>query len=209
MNDRSIEAERFYRERVPSQFNRTFEAEERAARAGDETAQRLLAGMRTVNATIRVRVEGDGIYHLNVEGGRMSCDEADRHPPFLQLSHDLDSFAGLARESGDSVLGFLGALAGMQGDMKLTSQRVQNLRALSGSLRFDLTGSGGFSLTAGFGPAPLPATPSCSIRIDADSYHAMRRGELAPQDAFLGGRIEVEGDMQMAMQLALAALSPE
>ena len=50
---------------------------------------------------------------------------------------------------------------------------------------------------------------AASISLDAATYGELERGELAAQDAFLTGRVEVKGDMQMAIQLALAALAPD
>ena len=216
MSGPEIDSQTFYTERVPAQFNRTF-AEQETLAGGDEAAARLLAGMRSVNATIGILVRGedaDRSYFLNIEAGRMKAGDAPSHSPFMTLEHDVASLATLQRESGDSVLGFLGALAGMQEDMKLTSQRIQNLCGLAGALAFELTGTDPLSVTAHFGAEPTagasgPEAPACSIRIDAGAYADLRSGALAPQDAFMGGQIEVEGDMQMAMQLALAALSPE
>ena len=216
MSAPEIDPQRFYTERVPAQFNRTF-AEQESRAEQDEAAARLLAGMRSVNATIGIVVrtdEGDQTYNLNIEAGRMTAGDAASHPPFMTLLHDIASLATLQRESGDSVLGFLGALAGLQEDMKLTSQRIQNLSGLAGSLAFELTGTDPLSVTACFGEEPAGGhadvgEPTCSIRIDAGAYAELRSGALAPQDAFMGGQIEVQGDMQMAMQLALAALSPE
>jgi putative sterol carrier protein len=202
----------FYQERVPAQFNRTLAEQESAATEGDEAAGRLLEGMHSVNASIVVVVrDGDGEqqFHLNVESGRMSASESATVAPFMTLSHDLATFAVLERESGDSILGFLGALAGMQDDMKLTSQRIQNLHGLAGSLRFELTGDQAMVLIVHFGDGPMPEEATCSIRISGDAYGQLRSGELAPMDAFMNGAIEVEGDMQMAMQMALAAMSPE
>lgn len=199
----------FYRERVPAQFNRTFEAQRALADAGDADAARVLEGMRTVNATIEVEVEGDGRYHLNVDAGHMQAGERNAHAPFMTMKHDLASFAVLERESGDSVLSFLGGLAGMSEDMRLTSQRIQNLRGIQGSLRFELTGERAFSVWVHFGDSAPPEVPDCHISIEGSSYDQLRSGELGPQDAFLGGQIQVEGDMTIGMQVALAALSPE
>lgn len=203
------ETARFYRERVPAQFNRTFDAQQALADAGDAGAARVLEGMRTVHATIEVEVEGDATYHLNVEAGRMQAGDANAHAPFMKMKHDLESFAVLERESGDSVLSFLGGLAGMSEDMRLTSQRIQNLRGIQGCLRFELTGEKAFSVLVHFGDAAMPETPDCHISIEGSSYDRLRSGELGPQDAFLGGQIQVEGDMTIGMQVALAALSPE
>jgi hypothetical protein len=199
----------FYRHRVPAQFNRTFEAQRALAESGDADAARVLEGMRTVHASIEVEVEGDGRYHLNVDAGHMQAGEANAHAPFMTMKHDLASFSVLERESGDSVLSFLGGLAGMSEDMRLTSQRIQNLRGIQGCLRFELTGEKAFSVLVHFGDSPAPEVPDCHISIEGSSYDQLRSGELGPQDAFLGGQIQVEGDMTIGMQVALAALSPE
>jgi len=204
----------FYRERVPAQFNRTFVEQKAMAEAGDTDAARVLEAMRTVNATIEVTVDDDAVYHLNVGGGQMQAGDANSHPPFMKMRHDLASFAVLERESGDSVLSFLGGLAGMTEDMRLTSGRIQNLHGIQGSLLFELTGGKAFSVLVHFGDAsasdtPDSDTPDCHIIVDGASYDQLRSGELGPQDAFLGGQIQVEGDMMIGMQVALAALSPE
>jgi hypothetical protein len=205
----SADADAFYRERVPAQFNRTFDEQNDRAASGDADAARVLNAMRTVNATIQVDVAGGGSYHLNIEKGVMSAGDVNAHPPFMTMRHDLESFAVLERESGDSVLSFLGGLAGQAEAMRLTSQRIQNLAGLQGALLFELTGTNAFKVLVHFGDGPIPDTPDCHIAIDGDSYDQLRSGELGPQDAFLGGQIEVEGDMTMGMQVALAALSPE
>jgi len=205
----SADPDVFYRERVPAQFNRTFEEQKARAESGDADAARLLNSMRTVNATIEIDVEGGSSYHLNVEKGRMSAGDENAQPPFMTMRHDIDSFAVLERESGDSVLSFLGGLAGMSEEMRLTSQRIQNLMGVQGAMLFELTGKNAFKVLVHFGDGPVPDEPACHIAIDGDSYDQLRSGELGPQDAFLGGQIQVEGDMTMGMQVALAALSPE
>lgn len=205
----SADPDVFYQERVPAQFNSTFEEQKARAGSGDADAARVLSGMRTVNATIEVRVDGDSTYHLNVEAGLMSAGESNTHSPFMTMRHDLESFGVLERESGDSVLSFLGGLAGMSEEMRLTSQRIQNLTGVDGAMLFELTGSKAFKVLVHFGTGPVPDEPGCHIKIEGDSYDQLRSGELGPQDAFLGGQIQVDGDMTMGMQVALAALSPE
>ena len=73
----------YYGERLPSQFNRMLGDQERAV----ADAQRVLDGMRAVNASIRVDVsgEGGGTFYLNVEAGRMTAGAAPAHDPFLTL----------------------------------------------------------------------------------------------------------------------------
>ncbi len=91
----------------------------------------------------------------------------------------------------------------------LTRARVENLRAVNGLVRFEVTGDDGFALGTHFGSAPVPSEPKTRITMDADAYRDLCSGALDPQSAFMNERIRVEGDMQAAMQLALAAVAPD
>ncbi len=208
----SLETERtFYRERIPEQFNRTLERQRDAART-DADAARVLEEMEAVRASIVVEVDrGDALdrHVYDIERGVMRHVETPTHPPFLVLGHALKDFECIRRECGDSLLGFLGGLAGLGEEMRLTSQRVRSLRALRGSLVFERTGSGGFTLLASFGVESPEPEPRAAIRLDDGVHARLRSGELDPQDAFMDGLIEIQGDMEMAIGLALAALSPE
>jgi hypothetical protein len=76
-------------------------------------------------------------------------------------------------------------------------------------VRFEVTGEDGFVLRTHFGPPPIPDTPVTSIRVDAAAYRDLRNGTLDPQSAFMSQQIAIEGDMRVAMQLALAAIAPD
>lgn len=207
----------FYTGRIPAQFNRTLELQaQRASEEGGEgEAARIFASLKSVDATIRAIVssapnEPGSTFYLNVTQGRMEAnDKSATYPPFLTLCHPIETLDPLVRESGDSVLGFLGGLAGIAGDLRLTRQRIENLSGLSGSVRFTLIGDNGFSIVTHFGPDPISAEPDCAIEVDGAMYSDLKSGKLPPQEAFMSGKINVEGDMQMAMQLALAAMTPD
>jgi hypothetical protein len=201
--------ETFFTERFPAQMNRQLADQEEAAAA----ARRTLEGMRAVDATLRfdVRGPGGGTWYVNFAGGRASAGAAPAHPPFLSIALDREHFERLWREAGDHVLGFLGGVSGMGAPIRLTRGRVEQLAAVKGALLFELTGEGGFRLVAHLGgePSADDAPPATAIRVDARTYRELRSGAIQPQDAFLAGQIQVEGDMQLAMQLALAVLSPD
>ena len=214
------DSETFYRERVPDQFNRTLEAQRALAldtqAAGDASPADILADMEAVRSSIVVQIDtGETIQRhvFEIERGVMNCLDPDAaapaHPPFLILGHSLDDFANLRRECGDSLLGFLGGLAGLGDEMRLTAKRVRSLRELAGSLVFERVGVGGFALFAHFGFEAPASEPRATIRIDEATYEQLRAGSLDPQDAFMNGRIEIAGDDGMAIELALAALSPD
>lgn len=197
----------FFCETLPAQFEAALREQERTA----EAASRVLAGMRAVNATIRadVRGAGGGTFFLNVAGGRVTPGELAAHPPFLTLVIDAASFDAFLGEVGGSALGFLGALSGLAQEMKLTQARIDALAGVAGTVRFEVRGAGGFHLWVHFGPGEPTEAATTSIAVDRDAYADLRTGKLNPQDAFLTGRIQLDGDLQLAMQLALAAVSPD
>ena len=203
----------FYRKRVPEQFNRTLSTQRNLSSTGtDSAARRVLKEMQAVRASIVVQVDtGSEIrrHAFEIDDGEMTHSDNPSRPPFLILGHSLDDFENLRRECGDSLLGFLGGLAGLGDDIRLTSQRVRSLRDLAGSLVLERVGPGGFALLAHFGvDAPSPE-PRSTIRLDEATFEQLRAGVLDPQEAFLTGRVEILGDEGMAIGLALAALSPD
>jgi hypothetical protein len=167
--------------------------------------------MTAVNASILVilRSGEEERYALDVQQGVMRPGDTPAREPFMTVAHDLETFRVLERESGDSILAFLGAIAGLGDEMRLTTRRIENLCAIGGTICFERTGVGAFSLLAHFGFGPMAESPAATISLDAETYGMLERGELEAQDAFLSGRVEVKGDMQMAIQLALAALAPD
>lgn len=205
------EVDRFYAEDVPAQFNLTLERQQRAA-THDPDEARVLDEMHAVRASIVVRIDAgqeQRSHCFDIERGRMQHVAAPRRPPFLILNHALDQFDSLRRGCGDSMLGFLGALAGLGEEMKLTALRVRSLRELAGSLRFETTGEAGFALVAHFGDVAAESEPRAGIRIRDEIFARLRSGRLDPQTAFLDGLIEIEGDEELAIRLALAASSRE
>lgn len=197
----------FFAERFPAQMNRALADQEMAAAA----AQRALDGMRAVSATIRFLVRGDGggDFFVNFEQGKSAAAGTPAHPPFLTIALDRSHYEPLWREAGDNVLGFLGGISGMGIPVKLTQYRVEQIAAVGGTLLFELTGAGGFQLLARLGDGEPCEPADTAIRVDTEAYRELRAGKLEPQEAFLAGKIHVEGDMQKAMQLALAVLSPD
>src|SRR5262245_16326782 len=146
------EPKTYFRELLPTQFERALRAQERAV----EAAQRVLDGMRAVRATIAVvvRGEGGGRFYLNVDAGRLSPGDAPAHPPVLTLEQERDDYERLIRDAGDSALGFLGGLSGLAGEMKLTQARLDVLAGVAGTLHFQVKGPDGFSILTHFGAGP-------------------------------------------------------
>jgi len=207
MSDRPGDPRSFFTQKMPQDWNRALVEQERAV----AEARRVLDGMQAVDATIRVEVRGEagGTFFLNVAAGRMEAGDAPSRPPFMTLVQDRASFERLAAEAGDSAMGMLGGLLGLAGGMKLTRGRLDNLDAVKGCLLFEVTGTQGFRVLTHFGSGALPERPDTTLTVDPEAYRDLRTGLLDPQTAFMSGKIKVAGNMQLAMQLALAALSPD
>ena len=201
------EPHEFYSERVPAQFNRDLDAQH----AKGETGRQLYEDMCAVDATIRVEVEGEGggTFYLNIERGRMRASAEASHPPVLTLLQDRRAFEHLVRETGDSASALLGGLAGLGGAMPLTRSRIEQLVGLSGLMQFEITGDDGFTLRTHFGSGPIPDEANTRVRMDAAAYRDLRSGEIDLQSAFMGLRIAIEGDMELALRVALAAVSED
>ncbi|MGB0620640.1 MAG: SCP2 sterol-binding domain-containing protein [Myxococcota bacterium] len=197
----------FYRERVPAQYNATLAAQRKSA-MDDAAAQTMLEEMEAVRASIVVCV-GEASFAFDIERGAMTRADAPTRPPFLVMRHTLEDFEAIHEACGDSLLGFLGALAGLGDEMRITSQRVRSLRELAGGVRLVHEGKPGFTLDAWFGDTGERADPDATIRLAADTFAQLRSGALDPQEAFLAGAIPIEGDEGLAIGLALAAMSPE
>lgn len=203
----------FYREHVPAQFNEALASQSEKAEA-DPDAARILVEMRAVRASIRIEVtvpeEVEPRLHLlEIEDGEMHVVEELERAPFFVLRHAADQLPNLVRRCGASVLGFLGTLAGLDGDMRLTSRRVRSLRELGGTLLFEVEGQDGFAIQAGFGVDPQARDVDATIRMGPEVFDALQGREIDAQEAFFDEKIEVGGNMEIAIGAALAALSSD
>jgi putative sterol carrier protein len=77
------------------------------------------------------------------------------------------------------------------------------MRGLSGLVRMCVTGGegGDWSLGLKLGPGEIPAEPTTTVSLRAEDADALERGELNPLEAFLGGRIQIAGDVTLLMQM--------
>jgi len=197
----------FYTVRVPGQWNRSLEDQRRSGEAG----QRVYDGMRAVDTTICVRVEGEGgeTFYLNVDGGHMESESEPRHPAFLTLLLDCDAFDQIAREADDSAMALFGGLAKLTGEIRPTLRRIQSLSGVNGLIRLEVAGPHGFVLSAHFGETPIPDVPDTRIQLEESVYRDLQSGKLDAPSAFMKHQIMVEGNLRIAMKVAMAAIAPD
>lgn len=75
--------------------------------------------------------------------------------------------------------------------------------AITGSIKFDL-GEAGVIRIAGDSVDNEDGEADCTIKVAEDDFRAIMDGSQDAQAAFMMGKLKVEGDMAVAMQLATA-----
>ena len=92
---------------------------------------------------------------------------------------------------------------GRRGARAADSDLIERLVDLGGVLRAVVTDgqAGDWAIALQFGPGEVPAEPTTTVRIAHDDVHKMAKGDLAPLQAFLAGRVSIAGDMLLVMQL--------
>lgn len=69
------------------------------------------------------------------------------------------------------------------------------------SVKFD-TGSDGVILIDGTSISTTDGPADCTIKLSLDDLKSLLAGDLNPTMAFISGKLKIEGDMSIAMQLS-------
>ena len=69
-----------------------------------------------------------------------------------------------------------------------------------GSVKFEIEDEGAVRIDE-TGISKSDAEADCTLSADADTFQEILAGDLSPTAAFMSGRLKVDGDMSLAMQL--------
>jgi hypothetical protein len=170
------------------------------------------AGQRAPADTPVVRVsvsgEGGGAWELAVDDDRLTVTPPARTPPdvWIRLSAaDLRVALG----APDSDLPQLLPAGASARQMLLVDPRdVDLVRQISGRLLLEIEGRRRrrWALDVGFGKAGVSAgRPRTTLRLDGQTFEGLRSGAIPPMQPLFDGRLKIEGDRALAMQLMLLA----
>jgi hypothetical protein len=150
--------------------------------------------------------EGGGGWDLEVDDTHLVVTPAGRELPDIWLRQSVADFR-VALGAPDPDLPVLLPDRWSPQSVLLAEPRDTDLvRQLSGRLLFEIEGKRRrrWALDAGFGKAGVSAgRPRATVRIDGATFEGLRSGAVPPMQPLLDGRLKVEGDRALAMQLLL------
>jgi putative sterol carrier protein len=193
----------YFEKRVPEAWNRRLE--EQVAR-GAEGAE-LLAKMRAADFALEVVLDEGEPYHLRVDGGTMRAAGSADPKPLVTLGLSRDDCEVLEATVGASPMSLLGGVAGNP-DFVLTPARIDALRAIEGTLRIEVTGRRPWGVVLHFGGPPI-APVTTKVAIGDEAFAQLLSGALDLQGAFMGGKLLLDGNVEVPMKMAMAIMTPE
>ncbi|MFI5316772.1 MAG: SCP2 sterol-binding domain-containing protein [Myxococcota bacterium] len=193
----------YFEKRVPEAWNQRLAAQ--AAR-GAEGAD-LLAKMRAADFALEIAVDGGERYHLRVDGGAMRALASADPKPVITLGLSPDDCLRLEDSVGASPMSLLGGVAGNP-DFVLTPARLAALREIEGTMRIEVSGERPWGVLLHFGAPPIPA-PTTTVAIGDEAFQQLIAGELDLQGAFMTGKLNLAGNVEVPMKMAMAIMTPE
>ena len=176
----------------------------------------LPADVRASAMRLGLRLEGagGGEWVLSIEKGDLRVNAAPRDDTAFTFVQSVDDWRGALWEGRGGAIGKAaaglfrpGAANAAAGPAAMggapSPAALEQMRSLDGLVRIIVRGGTGGDFAVGFklGPGPIPAQPSATLSLDANDAAAMERGELDPLAAFMAGRIRIDGDRGLVMQM--------
>ncbi len=196
-------ADSYFEKRVPEAWNERLA--EQAARGADGAD--LLAKMRAADFALEIEVASGGRYHLVVENGTMRALAKPAPAPVITLALGDADCAQLERSVGPSPMKLLGGVGG-NADFVLTPARLAGLREIQGTMRLEVTGADPWGVVLHFGAGPVPEATT-TVSIPDTEFAQLISGALDLQGAFMTGKLELGGNVEVPMKMAMAIMNPD
>ena len=207
----TMEPIEFLKDRFPELFVRGVEVLQARAAGGDERSQRILDDVKGVTGAARLEVDDATPIVLSADGGKMTAGAEPAPGVPLKVS---------AKIPGDAVSLLLGEATKTGA---LDDEEVAVGAAQTASKRFEdaLAGRpmtflatvkgvpdlGDVLFRVAFNVPEVPAEPGFTTELQFADLEAVRRGELTTQQLFLDGKLKMEGDYSLALQISMQLLT--
>jgi len=208
MTTRPIE---FLKEGFPKLFNRGVEVLRARAEAGDERAKRILEDVTGVTGAIRFEVDREPPVVLSTAAGTMSAGDAPANDVPLKVmarvpADALELVLGQALEAGaleDEEV----AVGAAQTASKRFEDALEDRPMTFAATVQGVPGLGDVQLEVAFNVPELPDQPGFTTVVAFEDLEAARRGQMTVQELFLGGKLKMEGDYSLALQISMQLLT--
>lgn len=207
----TVQPTEFLRETFPRLFARGIEVLRDRAAAGDERAQRILDDVTPVQGAASLQLDDDPPVVLSASGGALSAGGAPTEGVPIKIAAALPGDA-VSLLLGEAVKA--GALEDDEvaiGATQTASKRFED--ALAGqpmTCHLTLLGVpelGDVRIRLGFNVPEPPTEPGFTVQLQHADLQSVQRGEMTIQELFLGGKLKMEGDYSLALQISMQLLT--
>jgi hypothetical protein len=168
-----------------------------------------------VRLGVQLEGQGGGEWVLEIEAGALRVLPGSRAETAFTFVQSVADWRGALWEGRGGAIGQAAAGLFRPGAEAATSggaarvgaapspAALEQMRALDGLVRIVVLGGegGDFAVSFKLGPGAIPPKPSATLSVSHADAEAMQQGQLDPLAAFMAGRIRVEGDMTLVMQM--------
>lgn len=174
----------------------------------------LPEALRDVEACFGVCLEGagGGEWLVDLRAGSLRVDPGTREGASVTVVQSVEDWRGALWEGRGGEVGRQAASLfqpGARADSRIGDlvapavAALAQVEGLSGLVRVCVLDgdAGDWSLGLLLGAGDVPGEPTTTVSLSAEDVDAMARGDLGPLEAFMGGRIQVQGDVALLMQL--------
>jgi hypothetical protein len=148
-----------------------------------------------------------GAWDVQASESELRVEKATREPPDVWLRQSATDFLTALSPEPDPDLPELLPPGWSALDLLFLDPRdIELLRQVSGRILVEVAGRRGrrWAFDAGFGKTGVSAgRPRSTIRLDGSTFEGLRNGSIAPMQPLFDGRLKLEGDRALAMQLLL------
>jgi len=201
----------FLQDTFPKLFARGVEVLESRASAGDERAQRILDDVTGVTGAASLQIDDQSPVVLSASAGVLSSGDhpTDGVPIKITAALPGEAAALLLREiaktgalDDDEVAVGAAQTASKRFEDALAGQPMTCFVTLRG-----VPDLGDVEVQIGFNVPGVPKEPGFTAELQFSDLEMVQRGELTVQELFLGGKLKMEGDYSLALQLSMQLLT--
>jgi len=201
----------FLQETFPKLFAKGVEVLESRVSAGDERAQRILDDVKGVTGAASLQIDDQPPVVLSASAGALSSGDAPADGVPIKIT------AVLPGDAATLLLGEIAKTGALDDDevavgaAQTASKRFED--ALAGrpmTCLVTFRGApdlGDVEVQIGFNVPAVPKEPGFTAELQFSDLELLQRGELTIQELFLGGKLKMEGDYSLALQLSMQLLT--